>query len=58
MDTIDTMVDLVLQMKVPWEIRHNESEIAKWRLEQAIRLARREIYCNIMNSRLGVFWPE
>ena len=51
----DTIVELVLQMKVPWEIRYNKSEITKWRLGQAIRLARREIYYNIINSRLGVF---
>ena len=39
----DTIVELVLQMKVPFEYKMNESEALKWKLEQAVRLTRLEM---------------
>ena len=47
----DVIVEVVLQMKVPFKYRMSKSEALKWRLQQAVQLTRRELYCNLMNVK-------
>ena len=54
----DAIVELVLQMKVPFKYRMSKSETLRWRLQQAVNLTRNELYCNLMNAKnIGTIWP-
>lgn len=51
MDT-ETIVKVVMQMKLPLECRYNEYEILKWRLQQAVELTKKETVNEIFEALL------
>lgn len=48
----DVIVEVVLQMKVPFKYRMSKSEALKWRLQQAVELTRKETVNNIFEASM------
>ena len=48
----DVIVEIVLQMKVPFKYRMSKSEALKWRLQQVVELTRKETINNIFEASM------